>query len=478
MLKRNNLKLASYPFDWIFANLETVIDCIQDNFEALLDKTYYTIEDINSKSQQHSLYFSNDNEHVFNHHNPLKVEDYNYFVRCIQRFQNLLKKKELKLFVLNFLNYYPLDENLKKDIIELNNLLKTKTQNYGILCIVHYVAPNYKHKFTVHENIHFLEITTPSSSNGLEFLSKQDNDYLDHVITTTYKFSLKEIEKIQKVYEETINNDSHQEENVLDNIISEQTNITQENTIPESNDESTLTIEQLIEEKLNKLRELIKLKNTIISMGKKQALTKETKEANETKPEEVSQEVEISTEEIEQILEQLIEEINESEEENVNEIKIEIVEETKEELIDETKEELIEETKEEIVNETKKELIDETKEELIEETKEELIEETKKELIDETKEELIEETKEELIEETKEELIEETKEELIEETKEELIEETKKELIDETKKELIEETKEELIEETNDTDTLKNDLYSYKKWKMGEDSTWYLSNNE
>jgi len=204
LLKRNNLKLASYPFDWIFANLEVVTHCIEKNFESLLDKKYYTINDVASKSQQHSLYFSNENEHIFNHHNPLKVDDHNYFVRCIQRFNNLLEKKELKMFVLNFLNYYPIDEVLKKDIIELNNLLKSVTQNYGILCIVHYVDLKCSHKFMFHENIHFLEITTPSISNGLEFLRKEDNDYLDNIITSTYNFKLNEIEKIPNVYGEEV----------------------------------------------------------------------------------------------------------------------------------------------------------------------------------------------------------------------------------------------------------------------------------
>ena len=199
MLKRNNLKKASYPFDWIFANLETVIHCIETNFKDFLNKKYYTIDDINSPSQQHSLYYRIETEHVFNHHNPLKPEHHSYFERCIQRFNNLLKKKELKLFIINFLNYYPIDENLKNDIIELNKLFKGITDNYGILCIVHYVAPTYSHKFSAHENIHFLEITTPSTSNGLEFLCKTDNDYLDHVLTTTYKFNLKDIEVIPKV---------------------------------------------------------------------------------------------------------------------------------------------------------------------------------------------------------------------------------------------------------------------------------------
>ena len=37
ILKRNNLKLCSYPFDWIFSNCDNIIDCIEDNFNIFLD---------------------------------------------------------------------------------------------------------------------------------------------------------------------------------------------------------------------------------------------------------------------------------------------------------------------------------------------------------------------------------------------------------------------------------------------------------
>ncbi len=41
LLKRNNLKISSYPFDWIFSNINIIIDCIEDDFNSFLDKKYY-----------------------------------------------------------------------------------------------------------------------------------------------------------------------------------------------------------------------------------------------------------------------------------------------------------------------------------------------------------------------------------------------------------------------------------------------------
>ena len=32
ILKINNLKVCSYPFDWIFSNCDNIIHCIEDNF--------------------------------------------------------------------------------------------------------------------------------------------------------------------------------------------------------------------------------------------------------------------------------------------------------------------------------------------------------------------------------------------------------------------------------------------------------------
>ena len=95
ILKQNNLKLCSYPFDWIFSNCDIIIDCIEDNFDIFLDQSYY-----NDKGEfqcGHSKY----GPIMFNHRNPLiNIDHYNYYVRCVDRFKNLLQKQEHKLFIM------------------------------------------------------------------------------------------------------------------------------------------------------------------------------------------------------------------------------------------------------------------------------------------------------------------------------------------------------------------------------------------
>lgn len=90
LLKRNGYKLCSYPFDWIFSSCENIIHCLEDDFKIFLDKTYYV--NISHSQCGHSYY----HVQMFNHRNPLQNKnDYNYYVRCIGRFKDLLKKKNI-----------------------------------------------------------------------------------------------------------------------------------------------------------------------------------------------------------------------------------------------------------------------------------------------------------------------------------------------------------------------------------------------
>jgi len=65
ILKRNNYKKCSYPFDWIFSNYDIIIDCLIDDFNIFLDKSYYI--NISETKCGHSKYSYN----MFWHHNPL-----------------------------------------------------------------------------------------------------------------------------------------------------------------------------------------------------------------------------------------------------------------------------------------------------------------------------------------------------------------------------------------------------------------------
>jgi len=187
-IKRNKLKLSSYPFDWIFSNYSDIISCIEDNFCKFLDKSYYKID--NSDSQCiHSYY----NTIKWFHHNPLiSIDHYNYYVRCVSRFKELLKYPDHKLFIIMFVNNDEVDENIEKSIIEFNKKLSNYTNNYTLLIIfnIKNMKKNY-HAFKYIDNIHFLAVHTLSISNGVRFNNENDNIYLDNILNTKYRFKLK-----------------------------------------------------------------------------------------------------------------------------------------------------------------------------------------------------------------------------------------------------------------------------------------------
>jgi Putative papain-like cysteine peptidase (DUF1796) len=136
LLKSLNLKLASYPFDWIFSNPNMIIDCIENKFEKFLDKSHYlSIDAIKNGRCTHLIYGKN----MFNHHNPLINEDeYQYFIRCVKRFNELIEKKEKKLFIIIHVNQETTNiEEIKQLMIDFNNKFILYTSNYDILVIYH-----------------------------------------------------------------------------------------------------------------------------------------------------------------------------------------------------------------------------------------------------------------------------------------------------------------------------------------------------
>lgn len=129
---------------------------------------------------------------MFNHHNPLiNIDHYNYYIRCVDRFKNLLQKQEHKLFIMIFINIDNID-NTENNIIDFNNKFSKYTSNYTLLVILH--MPNKKktrHTFKYNNNIHFLELHTLSCSGGVQFENNIDNIYLHKVIKSKYNFNVK-----------------------------------------------------------------------------------------------------------------------------------------------------------------------------------------------------------------------------------------------------------------------------------------------
>ena len=186
ILKNNNLKTCSYPFDWIFSDCDMIIDCLENNFNKFLDKNYYISIKDNDHKCGHILY----HPQMFNHFNPLNNNnDYEYYVRCVNRFKQLLQYEEHKLFIMIFVDMDIINEDIKNYIINFNNEFSKYTKNYTLLVILHIRnKENNFYEFTHHDNIDFLELHTLSCSNGANFINKIDNDYVNDIIKQTYNF--------------------------------------------------------------------------------------------------------------------------------------------------------------------------------------------------------------------------------------------------------------------------------------------------
>jgi hypothetical protein len=163
--------------------------CLKDNFNIFLDKSYYT--SINEMKCGHSYY----HERMFNHHNPLK-NDYEYFVRCVNRFKTLLKSCQSKLFVLMYVN---MKKNEIQEATNFNSTFSKHTSNYILLVIHHEVNKIRHHYFEYKDNIHILYLYTLSESDGKEFKNEKDNMYLDNIMNTHYKLRNKNFIFFEKI---------------------------------------------------------------------------------------------------------------------------------------------------------------------------------------------------------------------------------------------------------------------------------------
>jgi hypothetical protein len=186
LLKRNNLKISSYPFDWIFSNINIIIDCIEDDFNSFLDKKYY--KNHTNGRCSHLKYIKD----MFRHYNPINEEHYNYYIRCVNRFRELLMSEETKLFIIFYPNYNNKEVNsIKDNLVKLDNLLKMKTKNYKILCIFHFSNRKQRYEFFNENNIDYLLLNTKSKCYGLKFINDNDNYYFDSIFNNLYKFNIK-----------------------------------------------------------------------------------------------------------------------------------------------------------------------------------------------------------------------------------------------------------------------------------------------
>ena len=167
-----------------FKNISNVY--LLDNFNNFLNKDYYAIKDINSSKNKHLMYLPD--LMMFNHRNPLKDEDYLYYLRCINRFYDVLNKKEKKLFLLTSLKNEI--KNELENICLLNHTLNSITENYILIAIFQKCTGEQNKDIYKYDNMIIIQITTLSESDGVIFLNELDNIFYKDIIDSLFEFKL------------------------------------------------------------------------------------------------------------------------------------------------------------------------------------------------------------------------------------------------------------------------------------------------
>lgn len=187
-LKLHKMKLESFPFDWVdIRNEKNVLHCLKDDFKIFMDKSYYT--PFEAGKRRHSFY----SYKFFNHKDPMQEDDYNYYLRCIDRFKKLCVVDERKLFLLGFFNLDEITEDRKRELVDFNKEFTNFASNYALLVILHKTGDAISHTVSTNGNICFLEFITRTPSNGLLFKEREENDYLETVINSLFTFKLQKI---------------------------------------------------------------------------------------------------------------------------------------------------------------------------------------------------------------------------------------------------------------------------------------------
>ena len=122
-LDRLNLRKTSLPFDYIYSDIEMIGDCLDNNFENFLKKDNY----IKYKKLGCINKFY---KKKYPHFNMLNDKIIETMQRRINRFENLFKSENLKLFV-HISGMYK-----EKHILKINDFLKNRTTNYMLLVLM------------------------------------------------------------------------------------------------------------------------------------------------------------------------------------------------------------------------------------------------------------------------------------------------------------------------------------------------------
>lgn len=194
-LKNEKLKIESYPFDWIFSGPKVNYEIITDSFKTFLDKSQYTV--LTEHRSGHKIY----GHRFFNHKDPKTESDYSYYLRCVERFNKVIKSNNQKLFIItNVIDRgvrIPIEHEEKEYTNKLYEYFKSTSTNFSLIYINPILMPLDEYtklseyfKVEKNENMYWITLYVKSHSDGLKFMDQVDNIHYKEAIYTFFDFDI------------------------------------------------------------------------------------------------------------------------------------------------------------------------------------------------------------------------------------------------------------------------------------------------
>ena len=188
ILKKHNRKHCSFPFDWIFTTPKMVTSCLRDDFDCFLDKSQYVDPPYvcpygTEEKCGHKTY----HEELFNHRDPRKQHNYDYYVRCVNRFRDMLASHRPKKFYIMTKDNYEDDAHIdtfKSDVIELTEELAKHTTAFQVNAIYHKTNQgNYFYEsWNLIPNLNLSVVNTLTPTLGVNFINPQDDKEFETIM--------------------------------------------------------------------------------------------------------------------------------------------------------------------------------------------------------------------------------------------------------------------------------------------------------
>jgi hypothetical protein len=153
-MKELGIRKMSLPFDWMLTTMKSINEIIKNDFEDFYNEDVCTIENFKMKNGYHQYVLNRKYNLNITHENSFKKQSLQKYERRINRFYEIINKKDNKvLFVRNLLDgiiydelhsyYLKTEKNYSdfdvKHIINFNNIIRNKfpNLNFDILVINH-----------------------------------------------------------------------------------------------------------------------------------------------------------------------------------------------------------------------------------------------------------------------------------------------------------------------------------------------------